>query len=503
MSGGNLKNVKSADSMKLVQRIWNHLSLPSRALTSLNLQGQPRDIPSGFRIDELARVSISLSGLTAALYQSLAAEQPETLVPKVTVDRHKAYLSFFSERLYQLNGKNPSFSSGIGGLHKAKDGYVRIHDGFPHHADGAVKLVGCPPGSDRATVGEAVRKWNALELETAAEHAGLPIYALRTFDQWDATPQAQALPDLPISIHKLNDTPPTAPPPTNAPYPHKCLNGIRVLELSRVIAAPVAGRTLAAHGADVLWLTSPHLPDLPVIDRDAARGKRTIQLDLNHPPDLERLLDLARDADVFIQSYRPGALAKRGLTPETLAAQSRRGGIVVADLSAFGARGPWSRRRGFDSLVQTCSGLNVAEAEFHAEGRGKRCGDPGVLPATAAAPLPCQALDHGAGYMLATGIMAGLCKRATEGGSYHVSVSLAGVGKYLRGLGRYDAAPEDVEGGNPSSVEDIPDELDMVEEHDSGFGRYLHIKHCVEIEGVAVGWDVMPKPLGSDQTVWL
>ena len=261
----------------------------------------------------------------------------------------------------------------------------------------------------------------------------------------------------------------------------------------------VAGRTLAAHGANVLWVTSPNLPDLPPVDRELGRGKRTIQLDLNTQAELEKVLELARDADVFIQSYRPGSLAGRGFTPEALSAQSRRGGIVYADLSAFGSQGPWARRRGFDSLVQTCSGMNVAEARWHREIHPQGAEFPAV-------PMPCQALDHGAGYMLAAGVSAGLYKRTVEGGSYRVEVSLAGVGKYLRGLGRYEAVEgrEVGMGGEYKALRDVEVELDMVaEERESGFGMYRHIKHSAEVEGRRVGWDVMPKPLGSDDPVWL
>ena len=248
----------------------------------------------------------------------------------------------------------------------------------------------------------------------------------------------------------------------------------------------------------MLWVTSPNLPDLPPVDRELARGKRTIQLDLNKRVDKTRLLELARDADVLIQSYRPGSLASRGLTPEALSKQSRRGGIVYADLSAFGPTGPWSSRRGFDSLVQTCSGMNVAEAQWHNELN--------PLVDHPAVPMPCQALDHGAGYMLATGIMAALYKRAVDGGSYHVEVSLAAVGKYLRGLGRYEAvAGRDVGmGGEYKTMGDIETELDMVaEERESGFGMYQHIKHSAEVEGMKVRWEAMPKPLGSDAPEWL
>ena len=157
--------------------------------------------------------------------------------------------------------------------------------------------------------------------------------------------------------------------------------GIRVLEMTRVIAGPVAGKTLAAYGADVLWVTSPNLPDLPALDMEFARGKRTVQLDINDPKDKATILSLLTNADVFIQGYRPGSLIAKGLDPHVLAEHNPRG-IVCGNMSAYGPYGPWSHRRGFDSLVQTCSGMNVSEAEHAGKGEAAR-------------PTPCQALEPG------------------------------------------------------------------------------------------------------------
>ena len=223
-----------------IEKIWNHLALPPQALASLTLEGQPVPISSSFKIDELAQTSIALSGLTTALYSSVTNSNSSTPspVPKTTVHRRKAHVEFFSERLYTINGKAPSFTGTIGGLHKTRNGHVRIHDGFPHHVAGAVRLLGCEEGAGRAKVASAALRWDAVELESAAANAGVPIYALRTFAQWDQLPQAKVLPDLPIGIRKIREGVPASPPDRNGPYPGGCLSGIRVLELSRVIAAP-------------------------------------------------------------------------------------------------------------------------------------------------------------------------------------------------------------------------------------------------------------------------
>jgi crotonobetainyl-CoA:carnitine CoA-transferase CaiB-like acyl-CoA transferase len=256
------------------------------------------------------------------------------------------------------------------------------------------------------------------------------------------------------------------------------------VEMSRVIAAPLAGKTLAAHGADVLWVTSPNLPDLPTMDRDFGRGKRTVHLDIHKSADKQRLMELLRTCDVFIQGFRPHSLASYGLSPEDLSRINPN--IICANMSAFGTEGPWSGRRGFDSLVQTCSGMNVSEAEHAGKGEPAR-------------PTPCQALDHAGGYLLATGVMGSLYHRATKGGSWRVDVSLAGVMKYLRSLGQYPGSTG-FECKDYVAPEDIP--ADYYETRQSGFGPLMAIRHSPVIEGCEVGWEEMPKPLGSDKPEW-
>lgn len=475
-----MKDRVSFTAKDTARYIWTVLGLPSDALACLRLEGEGLGLPSSFKVGHLAHASI---GLAAAL---LYAHKQRREVPVVKVALEHAVIEFKSERFYLLNGQKVSSAWGpIGGLHAASDGHVRVHDNFPNHRDGTLKLLSCPPDASRAEVGEAISAWRAVDLEISATDNKLVIAALRTYKQWDVTPQAQAVADFPITMTKIADSPPQMSKDIETPR-DKCLRGLRVLELTRVIAGPVAGKTLAAHGADVLWITSPKLPDLPTLDRDLARGKRTAQLDLDDPGDGGRLLDLLDGADVFLQSYRPGSLAAKGITEQGVL--SRRNGrpLVFANLSAYGTSGPWKSKRGFDSLVQTCSGMNVSEAEHFGQGE-------------AAKALPCQALDHASGYFLAIGIMAALYKQSTQGGSYRVDVSLAGTMKYLRSLGQYPGTTgfqvEDYE-----KHEDVPSEY--FETRDSGFGELKGVRHSVSIQGLDVGWDIMPEPLGSHEPYW-
>ncbi|OGM44095.1 hypothetical protein ABOM_007321 [Aspergillus bombycis] len=186
----------------------------------------------------------------------------------------------------------------IGGLHKTSDGYVRVHDSFSNHRDGALALVGCQPNATRAELSSRIERWRSVDLEAAAFDNRVVISALRSYSQWGVPPQAQKVADFPIALRKLCDGP-TGRPSTMQSRPDKALRGLQVPELSRVIAAPLSGRTLAAHSADVVWVTSPNLPDLPTMDRDFHRGKRTIQLDLNTSPDQNKLSQLLEDEYVF------------------------------------------------------------------------------------------------------------------------------------------------------------------------------------------------------------
>ncbi|KAM0247257.1 hypothetical protein ACHAQJ_009908 [Trichoderma viride] len=484
----NLINRTSFSAADIVKDIWSSLHLPAHALSSLNLPGNQTApaAPSSFKIGHLAQSSIALSALSASLLQdgrSSPSSSSSSSIPRVSVPLDHAVIEFKSERLYNIDNQPlESVWGSIGGLHKTADGFVRIHDNFPCHALGTLELLGLPPDASRQDVAAKVAQWKSIDLENAGTEKGkLAIYALRTYSEWDAHPQSAAIDDNPILLKQLAQGPPKSLPKTT----NRCLQGVRVVEMSRVIAAPVAGKTLAAHGADVLWVTSPNLPNQPVLDRDLSRGKRTIQLDIHNPSDKERLLELLRTCDVFIQGFRPGSLASYGLSPQDL--QKINPDIICANLSAFGPSGPWSQRRGFDSLVQTCSGMNVSEAEHFGAGEPTRA-------------LPCQGLDHAGGYLLATGIMAALYQRSQLGGSWVVDVSLAGVMKYLRSLGQY---PDKTgfESRDFVTQADVPTEY--LETRDTAFGSMTAVRHSASVEGCEVGWEEMPKPLGSDKAKWL
>jgi crotonobetainyl-CoA:carnitine CoA-transferase CaiB-like acyl-CoA transferase len=459
-----------------VAALWDAVGMPRDALDDLTLTGADPVLPSSFAIGTAAQASIALSALAAGAIWRLRTGRRQG----VAVDMRHAAAEFRSERAMRVDGTAPADPwDRIAGAYPCGDGrWVRLHTNFPHHRDGVLTLLDC--GYDRDEVAAALRGWRAFDFEQAAADAGMVVAAMRSFAEWDAHPQGQAVAARPtVSITRIGDAPPQ-PLPAGGDRP---LAGLRVLELTRVIAGPVCGRTLAAHGAEVLLLTSPTLPAIPTLVVDTGRGKRSASLDLRAPGGAETMRQLVRGADVLVQGYRPGGIAALGFGPEDTA--RLRPGIVHVSLSAYGGAGdpagPWDGRRGFDSLVQTASGFNAAEAEAAGVAGPK--------------PLPAQALDHASGYLLAFGALAALHRRATEGGSWHVQVSLARTGQWIRGLGR---VPDGLACADPGPAEIA----DLLEQTPSGFGRLTAIRHAARLSETPARWTRPSVPLGTDPPVW-
>ncbi len=453
-------------SLGTVAALWRGAGLPEDALGRLTLTGRDPVLPSSFALGAAAQASLAAAGLAAAELWHLRTGQAQA----VAVDMRDAVAEFMSERLLRVDGKPPADPwDPIAGLYPTADGWVRLHTNFPHHRDGVLQLLGCD--NDRGAVATALRGWRAASFEHRAAARGLCVAMLRSRTEWEGEPQGLAVPDCPVRIDRLGDAPP-------CPFPQgaRPLDGVRVLDLTRIIAGPACCRILAAHGADVLLVTSPNLPAIPALVIDTGRGKRAASLDLRAPPDRQSFERLLRGADVFVQSYRPGGLTALGYGPGSLALM--RPGIVTASLTAYGDRGPWADRRGFDSLVQTASGFNADEAEA--------AGD------AAPRPLPCQALDHASGALLAFGVTAALCRRVTEGGSWHVRVSLAGTGRWLRSLGR-------VADGFGLAA---PDLSDRMEPSASPFGALSAVRHAVQMAHTPARWTLPAVPLGTHGPAW-
>lgn len=454
-----------------VARLWRDAAGPQPVSTHVELLGDEPLLPSSFAVATALQASVAACTLAAAEWGRLRGGP----VQRVSVDARDALRE--ASAWFRLDGRVPDLWDPLSGLYRCGcGGWVRVHANFVHHRDGALRLLGLPPGAPREDAARALLGWRALDFEQAAADAGLVVAAVRSFDEWDAHPHAATVAATPlVDLQRSGDA---APPPLRpwSAVADRPLRGVRVLDLTRILAGPVAGRTLAAHGADVLMVNGPQLPNIEAI-ADVSRGKRSCQIELRDAEGRERLRALVRDADVFLQGYRPGALAALGFGPDEL--QRINPSLVCVSLSAYGDQGPWGGRRGFDSLVQSATGFNRAEAQA--------CGtaDPKALP--------LQVLDYSAGFLLALGTIAALLRRQREGGGLRVAVTLARTGLWLRSLGRCSGF---------AGVQRPPLE-GWAETSDSGYGRLEAMPHAARLSHTPPRWDLPSVPPGTHRPEWL
>jgi hypothetical protein len=406
------------DVVGLVDRLWTGVGGPTAEPGRLVVHGPPHVVPSPFAVTAAATAAVSFAAVAMG---DLAARRRGGGAVAVEVDSTHAVLACRSERVLRtdtpLAASDPLF-----GDHRGADGWIRIHTNYAHHRAAALAVLGVPEDRDRYV--PAVRRWAVEELETAVVEAGGAAAAMRDATTWQRHPHGRLAGAGPIvGVEPGGDGPVDMLPPADRP-----LAGVRVLDLTRVIAGPAAARYLAAHGADVLRIEPPGFADVPLLAVDTGFGKRAAALDLTRGEDRRRFDDLVRGADVVVHGYRPGALA--GLGYDEAALQALRPGLIDASLSAWGPAGPWARRRGFDSLVQMAGG--IAEAGMRAAG------------VEHPVPLPMQLLDHGTAYLLAGGVARALARRSVEGGGWRVRTSLARTAAWLWDLGRHGdpSAPE-------------------------------------------------------------
>jgi crotonobetainyl-CoA:carnitine CoA-transferase CaiB-like acyl-CoA transferase len=456
---------------EILADLWNSSGGDPTALDTVTLTGEEPQLPSSFRVAAAAQVSVAAAGLAAAQIWKLRSGQSQN----VAVDMRHAVVECRSERYLRVEGKSPPPTwDAIAGVYKTGDRrFVRLHTNFPHHRAAVCKVLNCK--AERDEVQAALMQWEAEKFETAVYAEGGVVAMMRSHDEWSASPHAQALAALPaITIEKIGEAAPKPWAPGDRP-----LAGLRVLDLSRVIAGPVAGRTLAVHGADVLLISGPDLPAIPWLTIDTGRGKLTSFVELKSEAGRGVFRDLLASADILSQGYRPRALAGLGFSPQDAATINP--GIVYVSLSAYGHAGPWAERRGFDSLVQTSTGFN------HAEGQAAGVEGPKELPA--------QMLDHATGYLMAFGAMMAKARQSREGGSWHVRVSLAQTGRWLWNFGRVS---------DGFKTEDLPGEAikPFIEEMPSGFGPLRAVSHSAALSKTPAFWARPAMPLGSHLPQW-
>ncbi|MEU0964154.1 CoA transferase [Streptomyces sp. NPDC005917] len=457
--------------MTAIKYAWSALggdpSLPARITTVARKGVLPAHLPVG----RLARACVGACALAAAELGARRAATAEA--PAVQVDDGAVATAFTGERQLLVDGRAPMPFAPLSRFWRTADGWVRTHANYPHHRARLLTALGLPQDASPEEVAARIAGRPAVEVEDAVYGAGGLAVALRSPDEWAAHEQAVEVAARPlVERGRLDAAPARVLPPLDTGASHLLpAAGLRVLDLTRVLAGPVATRTLALLGADVLRLDAPWLPELPDQHADTGFGKRSATLDL--AAERAAFEELLASADVVVTGYRPGALDRFGLSPEALA--ERRPGLVVGQVSAWGGYGPWGMRRGFDSLVQVATGIAKTE------GTPER---PGALPA--------QALDHGTGYLLAAGVLRALTEQSCDGGSRFVRLALARTARWLMAeMEPGSEAGEPYEG--PGA---------WLAETDSALGRLRYARPPVSFAGGPADWARPPTPWGSDPARW-
>ncbi|WP_031173805.1 CoA transferase [Streptomyces durhamensis] len=460
---------------------WSALGGDPAAAARVTTVPQEGALQARLPVRELARACVGSCALAAAELAARRAGLAE--VPGVRVDDGAVAAAFHSERHLLVDGRAPVGFAPLSRFWPTADGWVRTHANYPHHRARLLGALGLPANAPVETVAARLAERSAREVEETVCGAGGLAVALRTPQEWRAHEQAAEVAARPLVERERRTTAPArvfAPldPAAAALLPAA---GLRVLDLTRVLAGPVATRTLGLLGADVLRLDAPRLPELPEQHADTGFGKRSATLDLG--VDRAVFEELLASADVVVTGYRPGALDRYGLSPEALFA--RRPGLVVAQLSAWGAYGPWGGRRGFDSLVQVATGIAATEGS---------AAEPGALPA--------QALDHGTGYLLAAAVLRALTEQSYDGGGRWVRLALARTALWLTDGIRPAAATGAAATGATATGAAYEGPQAWLAERDSPLGRLRYALPPVSFTGGPADWTRPPVPWGSDSARW-
>jgi hypothetical protein len=451
-------------------------------LRTPTFDGEDPVAPTPFRVGTAAAAALTLAASAAQEIWRLRGGAQQD----IGIDLRAATASLVSFALLKLNGQHlprtaqekPTVGFYRGGCGR----WIHLQGSFPHLEKRTLDLLNA--ANTREAIAESVAKWSVLALEDALAFMGQCGAVARTEDEWKQTTQGSLLSSVPpIVLKKIADAPVLRLPDSEQP-----LEGVRVLDLTRVLAGPVVARTLASHGAEVLGVRSERLANDPLFDLDTGSGKRSTFLELTKPSEAELLRSLSRMAHVFVDSYRPGALAGLGFTPAALAHASP--GIVYVSVSCYGHQGPWATRRGFEQMAQSATGLAWEQGAFEAERAGQK---------RDAAPklLPVAACDYITGYLAAAGATAALLRRHREGGSWLVQVSLASTAMWLQSLGKI--APSNIpQSWNPAEGLD-----GLLQACETTRGILEHLGPVVRMSKTPPKWQRPPPEQGADPAQWI
>ncbi|MCY0095678.1 CoA transferase [Hoeflea ulvae] len=455
----------SAVTTSMMTALWAALDGEPGLIENVQVKGEGA-LPSVFAVSDFAAAAIATAGLALAEWTGARSGS----IADVSVDRRLASL-WFGFSIAPQGWELPPVWDAIAGDYQAADGWIRLHTNALHHRDAALSVLGA--GVEREAVAAVVASWRADELETAIVAAGGCAAAMRSRQQWAAHPQGRSVLSEPLMRMDFGAGAAKFAAGFDAARP---LTGLKILDLTRVLAGPVATRLLAGFGADVLRIDPPGW-DEGVVIPEVTPGKRCARLDLRQAGDRERFEALLAEADALVHGYRADALEALGLGADVRAQLNP--GLIDVALDAYGWSGPWARRRGFDSLVQMSCG--IADAGMAEAGADRPV------------PLPVQALDQGAGYLLAAAVVRGLTLRQTQATGSHWRTSLARVGGFLTdwplGAGR-------VEIGKPQRA----DYADAIEPTD--WGPALRLRSALQLDGAAIAWERPANRLGSAVAQW-
>jgi crotonobetainyl-CoA:carnitine CoA-transferase CaiB-like acyl-CoA transferase len=460
----------SGRTQTLVQEAWQAIWREPAAPPTLEVAGASGHLPSHFAVEDIAVACVGTALLSAArVHERRGGRQLAA-----GVDPGQVAAAVRSERYFAVDGRPAGMGfARLSRFFQAADGWIRTHANYPWHKQALLQALGTADDPD--AVAAAIKGTPAHEAEDLIVGSGGVAAAVRTAPEWSGHPQGRAVEAEPLVAavqigHAASRPRPAGLQPASA---------IRVLDLTRVIAGPVATRFLGSLGADVLRLDPPRWPDLPAgAPGDSLLAKRSARLDAAGPGGLAVLHGLLDQADVLVCGYRPGALIQFGLGADDLA--EAHPGLVVLTLDAWGHTGPWSGRRGFDSIVQAASGIALGEAPDGAE--------PGALP--------CQLLDHGTGYLIAAAALEGLWSQAERGGTQFRYLSLARTAAWLL------ATAPPVSPG-PPAIDETAEAERWTVPLSSASGPVRAIAPPGTLGGDPLQWPSAAGRYGADEPVWL
>jgi hypothetical protein len=459
----------------ITARVWSEVGGPDGLVNLVPTDGPRTVLPSHFDVTGLATASVAAATLAAAEF--LAARDGTRPLP-VTVGSRQACAAFAAEGLFTPVGWDlPDLWDPIAGNYQAQDGWIRLHTNYAYHRAAVERLLGA---ADRESVQAAVTGWKAEDLETAVVEAGGCAAVMRTRADWLASPAGQATATAPLVLAAERQLPPgkgafSGSGAAGDPRPY---SGVRVLDLTRVIAGPVGTRFLAAYGADVLRVDPPGFAEVPALLPETTTGKRSAALNLKTADGRAAFEELVATADVLVTGLRANALERLDYDDEALADLNP--ALIIASLDAYGWDGPWRDRRGFDSLVQMSAGIAAAGAA--------------AAGADHPVPLPVQALDHGCGYLIAAAVGRALTRRLAESVVSRIRVSLIGTANLLWSLPRHDDLGEQPPMPKPSDF--------RLMDTRTAWGPARRVPPPGEIAGVHPEWRVEAGPLGRHQPTW-